>query len=181
MLWISSRVLPNRRSPVDKFVKASALFALLVLAACDRPPALRMDGVGQARVGMPLAQAQTSLGLTLPQGVEPNSCFFAASQTYPGVYAMLEGGALQRLDVREGTMETDTGLGVGDAASKVRDVYGAQVEVLPHKYDTSPGAQYLTVYSVDKRYALRFITAQGKIAGIQSGNAEPVQYVEGCG
>ena len=94
---------------------------------------------------------------------------------------MMSEGVLQRIDVRDGDMATDTGVAIGDPAARVREIYGAQVEVLPHKYEYASGAQYLTVYGPEKRHAVRFNTSGGKIATFQAGNAGPVQFVEGCG
>lgn len=173
-------------------MRTLALVSLLLLTACDsaappRPDAqqtsgLRMDGLADARVGMTLAEAQTALGpLVVPDGVDPKACFYAKPEKHPGVLIMMTGGALQRIDVRDGATGTDTGIHIGDAVSKVHETYAARVETLPHKYEWESGAQYLTVYDAPKTRAIRFVTSAGKVASFHAGNAEHVQYVEGCG
>jgi len=171
-------------------MRTLALFSLLLISACDNaaPPAateasgLRLDGLENARVGMTLKDAEAALGpLTVPSGVEPDACYYAKSETHPGVLVMMTGRALQRIDVREGATSTDTGIRIGDAVAKVHDAYGARVETLPHKYEWESGAQYLTVYDDTKTRAIRFVTSGGKVASFHAGNAEQVQYVEGCG
>jgi hypothetical protein len=117
----------------------------------------------------------------MPKAIDLNSCFYVRSDKYPGVLAMMMDGLLQRIDVRDGDMTTDTGVTIGDAAGRVHEIYGARVEVLPHKYEYASGAQYLTVYGPGKRHAVRFNTSGGRIATFQAGNAGPVQFVEGCG
>jgi len=171
-------------------MRTLAHFSFLLIGACDSaaPPAataasgLRSDGFENARVGMTLKDAETALGpLTVPSGVEPDACYYAKSETHPGVLVMMTEGALQRIDVREGATSTDTGIRIGDAVSKVHDTYGARVETLPHKYEWESGAQYLTVYDDTKTRAIRFVTSGGKVASFHARNAEQVQYVEGCG
>jgi hypothetical protein len=173
-------------------MRTLALVSLLLVGACDSaaPPAaeapevsgLRLDGLESARVGMTLTQAEAALGsLTVPSGVEPNACFYAKSETRPGVLVMMTEGALQRIDVREGATSTATGIRIGAAVAKVHDTYGARVETLPHKYEWESGAQYLTIHDDTKVRAIRFVTSGGKVASFHAGNAEQVQYVEGCG
>ena len=168
-------------------MRTLALISLLLLSACDsaappRADGLHMDGLEGARVGMTLTEAQAALGpLVAPSGVESDACFYAKSETHPGVLVMMTGGALQRIDVREGATTTDTGIRIGDAVTKVHETYGARVETLPHKYEWESGAQYLTVYDDAKTRAIRFVTSGGKVASFHAGNAEQVQYVEGCG
>lgn len=183
-------------------MRTLALAALLLLGACDNPappaaeapqtsgpqsPApqatgVRMDGLADARLGMTLKEVEAALGpLDVPSGIDPTACFYAKSATHPGVLVMMIGGALQRIDVREGATSTDTGIRIGDAVSKVHETYGARVETLPHKYEWESGAQYLTVYDDAKTRAVRFVTSAGKVASFHAGNAEQVQYVEGCG
>jgi hypothetical protein len=173
-----------------KPMRTLALVSLLLLSACDgaaptaapQATGLRLDGLANARVGMALTEAEAALGpLTVPSGVDPNACFYAKSETHPGVLVMMTEGALQRIDVREGATSSATGIRIGDAASKVQDTYGARVETLPHKYEWESGAQYLTIYDDTKTRAIRFVTSGGKVASFHAGNAEQVQYVEGCG
>jgi hypothetical protein len=164
-------------------MRPTALLTVLLLAACDRPAALRMDGLGAAKIGTPLAEVEAALGpLVMPSGVEPDSCFTARSGKYPGVLVMMMEGVLQRIDVRDGAMATATGVRIGDTADKVRKIYGDDVTELPHKYEWESGAKYLTVFTPDKSLAMRFTTTgDQKVARFQAGKAEPVQLVEGCG
>jgi hypothetical protein len=68
---------------------------------------------------------------------------------------------------------------VGDPVQKARTAYGDQLEVSPHHY-TGPEESYLTLWSIDRKTAIRFETLQGKIDRFHAGFAEQAQYVEGC-
>ena len=95
-------------------MRTLALISLLLLSACDsaappRADGLHMDGLEGARVGMTLTEAEAALGpLVAPSGVESDACFYAKSETHPGVLVMMTGGALQRIDVREGATTPPT-------------------------------------------------------------------------
>lgn len=161
------------------------LLASLALAGCSDPEVaggLTMDGLTPARIGMALADLEAAAGpLRVPDNVEAQSCFYVSSAKHPGVLYMMLDGTLQRIDVREGQVATDTGVRVGDPAQKVVEAYKGRVDVAPHKYDYESGAEYLTVFAPDKQRAVRFVTDGKNVTAIQSGNAEPVQFVEGCG
>jgi hypothetical protein len=130
---------------------------------------------------MTVTEVDEALEENVRAGGEGRECFMIRTSAFPGVHLMLIDGTLQRIDVREGAVATDTGVRIGDPVQKVHDTYGKTVEVLPHKYEWESGAQYLTIYDREKAVAIRFNTAAGKIASFQAGRMEPVQYVEGCG
>lgn len=170
-------------------MRAVFALALLALAACGGDPApqveaLTPDGIGPIHVGETLEKLTSDLAprLKLPANIDPKGCFFAPVDGAPERFLMFKAGALQRIDLRDiGPTRTDAGIAIGDLAEKVLQTYGDKVDIQPHKYDYAAGAQYLTVFSENKKRAIRYVTAGGKIAAIQAGNAEHVQYVEGCG
>ncbi len=173
------------------------IFAIAALGACSDEPAqsdaagltmaglamagLTMENLASVRIGMTRDELQAAAGpLPVPENADAASCFYLSRADRPGVLFMMVEDALQRIDVRAGATPTDTGLRIGDTAAKVHAAYGDSVDVQPHKYEWESGAQYLTVFSPDKTRALRFTTSGGKITSFQAGNADPVQWVEGC-
>jgi hypothetical protein len=165
-----------------------ALFAaaLLALAACgDDPapaaPSLGPDGIAPFRIGMTLEELHAAFGMTPPEGVDPGACLYIDSNDGPQLALMIQDGILQRIEAREAVVPLEHGLHLGDPAAKVHAAYGDKVEVQPHKYDYETGAQYLTIFTPDKKRAIRYITDGTKITAAHAGNAEAVQLVEGCG
>ena len=65
------------------------------------------------------------------------------------------------------------------ASLSVIERYGPRLLVKPHAYD-GPEEKYLTIYSKDKRYGVRFETDGVKVTRYYVGTAEAVQYIEGC-
>jgi len=67
---------------------------------------------------------------------------------------------------------------IGSSEAELRRLYGARLDVQPHKYD--PQGHTITYRSADGEFGLRFETSNGKVTAIQSGPWEHLHYVEGC-
>ncbi len=92
---------------------------------------------------------------------------------------MVIDGRAVRIDVDSPSIATLRGARVGDKAGVVRELYGRALVEQPHFYLGLPDL-YLTYFSRDRRYALRFETHEGVVSRYYLGYAEPAQYVEGC-
>jgi hypothetical protein len=75
-------------------------------------------------------------------------------------------------------LHTLSGARIGSSEAELRRLYGARLDVQPHKYD--PQGHTITWRSADGEYGLRFETSGGKVTAIQSGPWEHLNYVEGC-
>lgn len=183
--------------------------ALLGLAACSSPEqvpptsapptpqtsptptnALTAEGYGSLRIGMTRADVIAAMGATdNPDGVggpDPESCdMFHPSRAPEGLYVMLEHGVLTSIHLAsDSLLKTDRVLGIGDAAATVKQVYGPDAEVSPHKYADAP-AEYITVWttpdhdSAAARGVRYNVGTDGRVQGIAVGSPS-ILYVEGC-
>ncbi|MFN3536910.1 MAG: hypothetical protein ACK4Y4_05630 [Brevundimonas sp.] len=189
--------------------------AVLALAACGQPDepapetppaaeapaqtpdsnALSAQGWGPLRIGMTRVEITQALGPDANPdavgGADPEACDQYRPERAPeGVLLMLEQGVLTRISlIREATLTTDRGFGLGDSAADIKAAYGDAAQVSPHKYAEAP-AEYITVWSdgpstapyredAGARGVVYEIGADGNVSMIHAGGPS-IQYVEGC-
>ena len=141
---------------------------------------VREDGVGPVKIGITLAQLNAVLHekFSMPAEKADQGCFYVNPRGHDHIGFMIEDSRLVRIDVDEAGISTSFGIQVGDSEARARQVYGAGMNVMPHKYiDTG---HYLTVRSSDGKYGIRFEADNGKITTFYAGTYEAIQYVEGC-
>jgi hypothetical protein len=147
------------------------------------PPAtsarvLGLQGLGDLRIGQPIPSG----GSWAERGAqERDTCHTVTSPDYPGVYAIVEGGKVQRITVGQRSDVTlAEGIGVGASESDVKTWFAGFREE-PHKYEAAP-AKYLTApNAASGDPALRFeIGGDGKVKLIHIGMMPVLGYVEGC-
>ncbi|MGH8447418.1 MAG: DUF6624 domain-containing protein [Solimonas sp.] len=140
-------------------------------------------GVGPITLGMNLRQAiaASSLPLTVPDIYDSPDCTYAAAEHADGMPPlMLANGLVVRYDVIAAPIRTARGIGVGNTEAQVIAAYGkASVGVTAHAYGGVKD-HYLTVYSPDRRQALRFEIEGGVVTRYYGGWVKQVAYTEGC-
>lgn len=160
-----------------------AVFALLPAAQAEDRFVVRYDGFGPVLIGMTKAEVSAALGERLVQtsGAEDFECeYLHPTKHWKGVAFMFSRGRVARVDVREGTTETDSGIRIGDQIEKVKKAYGRKVNITPHQYIPEPEGKYLTVKSSNGKRAICFETDNGRIVTFYAGRFPEVEYVEGC-
>ena len=152
----------------------------VITAAAAKPWVIRLDGAGPVKIGMTLAQLSAALkeDFSMPTDEDEKVCFYAETSKHPGIAFMVENGRVSRVDVRERGPSTAAGVRVGGPEALVMKVYGQRLKVEQHAYD--PEAHYLTLYSANGRYGLRFETGDGKITSFYAGERHAIAYIEGC-
>lgn len=142
-----------------------------------------MNSIGPVKVGMTIAEAEGALNRKLVAEESFDSIdgclYYGAGPEMPGVAFMSINGVILRYDVFGHSARTLSGVAVGDAVERVFEIYGAKLDVTPHYY-SGPEESYLTIWSKDRKSAIRFETSSGKIQSFYGGNSRQVQYVEGC-
>jgi len=141
-----------------------------------------MTSLGKIHIGMSIGALERALGgkLPAPGDEDEKTCrYVSPTEHYDGVSLMLIDDRVARIDIGNPKILTISGAKVGDSQDDVLAIYGARMRVSPHAY-TSPDGTYLTMFSRDKRYGIRFETDHGKVSQYYVGTAEAVQYVEGC-
>lgn len=142
------------------------------------------DGFGQIQIGMTLDDA-VNMGLLNRNPNMNEKCDYV----YPAVGAgvpenvgvMVVKGTIVRIDVDTGAVTTDDGAKIGDSEDRIKNIYGDDVTVSPHKYN--PGWHYMTVLgdSASAGRAIVFETDGKKVTRYRAGELPEVQWVEGCG
>jgi hypothetical protein len=163
----------------------------LLLAAAFAPAAsapqgarwcLGLGSLGPVRTGMTVEQV---LGLADWPGLEraqpAGDCWYMHYRARGSDFdLMILRGTVVRIELN-GTsrLHTFSGAAIGSSESELRRIYGARLDVQPHKY-VSDG-HTMTWRSPDGAFGLRFETARDRVTAIQSGPWEQLNYVEGCG
>ena len=157
------------------------------VSAADK---LTAAGFGPLRIGMNRAEIEAALGPDANPdavgGPEPERCdMFRPARAPEGLLVMVVDGVLDSVWVsRNAAVETDRALNVGDTATEVKRVYGAEAVMTPHKYEAAP-SEYITVWSTTDHEGpsargLKYeIGSDGRVKTIAGGGAS-IQYVEGC-
>lgn len=167
-----------QKAPEQKAEPAIAPAAAPAAPAPAPAPAnvLGLEGLGTLRLGQAPPAAWTERGAQASE-----DCRTVTSPDFPGVYAIVTEGKVQRITVgQRSDVKLAEGIGVGASEDQVRQGFGGFREE-PHKYEDKP-AKYLTAPNAGSGDpALRFeIGADGKVKLIHVGLAPVLEYVEGC-
>lgn len=143
------------------------------------PKVLGLAGLGDLRIGeaVPKGSAWAERGAQTGE-----ACRIFTASTYPGVYAMVIDGKVQRITAgQRSDVKLAEGIGVGASEQEVRKWFAGFREE-PHKYEDAP-AKYLTApNAATGGSALRFeIGHDDKVKLIHIGLMPALAYVEGCG
>lgn len=178
-------------------MRAIALALLLSLAACQQDPpsqggrdasvpSLAVEGYGDMRIGMTLAEARQTSGQTLDapaleEGI-PGACSEQAYATTDGdqLWLMFEQDRLVRITASAEAPRSRTAqnVGVGSTDAEVRTAYQNVIEE-PAKYNDPP-AHDLIVWTVPNQSGIRFeVSAAGQVTQVHVGGPG-ILYVEGC-
>jgi hypothetical protein len=160
---------------------AATLVSGAVLAKYD--PRASMSGVGPIRIGMNERQLEDALQTRLPetQDASEDSCrVIEAGPRWPGTSVMLLDGRVARINVSKRGIPTLSGAGVGDLVSRVHSIYGGRLRASDHDFGAGEGMQYLTMFSQDRHYGIRFETDGERVTEYYVGTGEAVQFIEDC-
>jgi pyruvate/2-oxoglutarate dehydrogenase complex dihydrolipoamide acyltransferase (E2) component len=137
-----------------------------------------LEGLGDLKIGEPAPVG----GTWAERGAQTGAaCRTVSSPDYPGVYAIVTDGKVQRITVgQRSDVKLVEGVGVGSPEKDVKAWFGGFREE-PHKYQPAP-AKYLTApNAASGDPAVRFeIGADGKVSLIHVGLMPVLGYVEGC-
>lgn len=149
----------------------------------SEPPQVVTElGIDPIRVGMTLSEARALLPkLELGAGADSLGCDYPAIDGLPaGVLIMVDQGTVVRIDVRDSRVATAEGARVGDSEARIRELYGARVSEMPHKYTDG---RYLVVRASapdDTLHRIVFETDGRTVDRYRAGRMPQVMYVEGC-
>ena len=142
---------------------------------------LGLGAIGPVRTGMSAAQVLpladwSGLARRQPAG----ECWYLRYEGGGSDFdLMVIDDRVARIELKGASkLHTLSGARIGSSEAELRRLYGARLDVQPHKYD--PHGHTITWRSSDGEYGLRFETSNGKVTAIQSGPWEHLNYVEGC-
>ena len=142
---------------------------------------VRPDGFGPVKVGISLAALNRILhtSFSAPSDPDEHACFYVDVPKQAGVALMILNGRVARVDVNDNIkIITVEGIHVGDSENRALQAYGKRVKVTPHAYVT--GGHYLTIFSSDKKYGIRYESEDGAITRYYAGTAQAISFIEGC-
>lgn len=176
---------------------AALVVSLLALAACQQdPPAqgareasappLTVEGYGDMRIGMTIAEARQVSGQAMdnPALEEdiPGACSEQQYMTTDGdqLWLMFEGDRLTRVTASSEAPRTRTAqnVGVGSSDAEVRTAYQNLVEQGAH-YDDPPAHNLIAWTTPDQRGLLFEVNDAGVVTAVHAGTAS-ILYMEGC-
>lgn len=140
------------------------------------------DGYGPVRIGMTAGQLEDALGgkLTYLAGTEKGTCRYAdLGGDLRGASAMMIGDRLVRIDFKADTIETLSGIGIGDTVPKLLDAYRRRIYPTPHARK-APGRSDYMLLSADRKRGIRFETDRNIITTFYVGDNEAIKYTDGC-
>jgi hypothetical protein len=155
---------------------------LALLAAVAASP-VTLHGVGELRVGMPLAELRRMGAKEEFQSEDGVDCSY---WTVPreDVALMVSGRRVVRIDINNPKYRTPSGARVGMTEAEVRRIYGRALKVEPHPY-TGPEGHYLVYRAKGEPYGMIFETEPvdrkpARVVSFRVGLWKHVQLIEGC-
>jgi hypothetical protein len=109
---------------------------------------------------------------------DPEGCDQVALARVPSLTVMVVGGVIVRVETKDASLRTWSGVRVGDSEAKALKRYAGRVEVTGHRY--VDGGHYLTVRSAGRRHALVLETDGKTVTSVRAGLVPAAEYVEGC-
>lgn len=157
------------------------LLGFCTAALADGRWCLGVGSLGPIRAGMTVEEVLLLADWPgLPSRPESGECWYMNYQGGPSDFSlMIIGDRVVRIEIKgKSTLRTLSGAHVGTTESELKKMYGARLDVQPHKYDEH--GHTITLKSRDGDYGLRFETSRGKVTAMQAGPWEHLHYVEGC-
>lgn len=148
-------------------------------SAPPEPWAVSAHGAGPLQIGMRIPDLMPYLAEnTDTTGVGGGCRFVVVADAPDSVGFMVESGRLARIDVRGGPTPTVEGARIGDAESRIDELYPG-LRRMPHKYTDG---NYLVVIPVaaDTLYRYVFETDGERVTRYRAGLYPQVEWVEGC-
>jgi hypothetical protein len=179
-------------------VRAFALaLSVLALAACQQDPPsqgaretsvppLTVEGYGDMRIGMPIAEARQVSGQPMNnEALEPEIPGACSEQRYTTsdgdqLWLMFEGDVITRITASNEAPRTRTAqnVGVGSTDAEVRAAYENVIEEGAHYNE--PPAHNLLIWTVPDQSGLLFeVNEQGIVTAVHAGGPS-IRYMEGC-
>jgi hypothetical protein len=167
---------------VARLFVGTAVLCVATAALAASGWCLGMGGLGPIRAGMTVEQVIRLADFSGLERKHPaGECWYLRYQGGQNNFdLMIIEDKVVRLELKGTTkLGTFAGARIGTTEDQLKAMYGARLDIQPHKYDEA--GHTITLKSSAGDYGLRFETSHGKVTVIQAGPWEHLHYVEGCG
>lgn len=142
------------------------------------------EGYGDLKLGSTAEAAKQAWGGELNSSTpsEAGACYQLTPKwatDKADVAFMIEGDHFVRYDVTTSKEIAPDGGKVGMTEAELRELYGAKLQAIPHKY--VEGGKYLSVEAAGGAKLVFETGADGKVTSWRVGLPPQIDYVEGCG
>ncbi len=111
---------------------------------------------------------------------EDESCYHMHDpKGLPNVAVRIKDGKVVLFDIASRSIQTFSGIGIGDTMEKVQSTYGNKIQIESDHYEGKE-VPNLWLRSADGRYAVLFKVIAGNVSRITAGRVDAVSIVEGC-
>ncbi|MET3119850.1 putative small secreted protein [Undibacterium sp. GrIS 1.8] len=166
-----------------KIITSVSVSSLMLLGSANAKSELSdqrltFKGLGIIHIGMTETELMDG-GFELKEQLgDYSECFEQPLKSNENVLIMFERKRISRIEILSPKIKTNKGIEVGHTESQVKDIYGSQVQIEPHKYDDN--GHYMIVKSKNEKSAIVMETDGRRITIIRTGRLPSVQYIEGC-
>jgi len=109
---------------------------------------------------------------------DADSCaIYPAYFGHGATFVMLEQNRVTRVEIKDATLTTPAGIGIGSTVAQLKKVYGARLKA-ERPYDNGPQDWSYYLWSKSGN-GIRFDASNGRIHTIYAGN-KAIRYYEGC-
>jgi len=168
--------------PLMKRFLFFACASVAVTATAASSWCLGLSGLGPIRAGMTVEQVMRLADFSgLERKSAAGECWYLNYRGGSSAFdLMIIGGVVVRLELKgDSRLHTFGGARIGSSEDELKAMYGARLDVQPHKYEAN--GHTITLKSSSGEHGLRFETSGGRVTAIQAGPWEHLHYVEGCG
>lgn len=155
------------------------LMLAMMLAAEPWDAPMTMRGIGDLRIGAPVAALRAISASEERYPDEEVDCAYWRSDRWPGLAVMASGGRIVRIETEDPRYRTASGARVGMNEAEIRALYGARLRLEPHPY-TGPEGHYLVYRARGEPYGMIVETDGSRALSLRVGTWEAVQLIEGC-
>jgi hypothetical protein len=159
----------------------AAVPAVATAAPVTAQSRITQNGIGSARIGMTVAQAQRRTGQTIDyQSFDASNDDCGSARLLPtplGVTMLTTNLRIAVLYVAEPGIATRAGIEVGDRPRDLRAAYGSRLSSQPSKYE--PKARDYEVRFGNRKLVF-YVDAKRRITQIAGGRQPEIDFVEGC-
>ena len=147
------------------------LFATLVAAR------LGFTGLGPVQIGMTASELRSAAGEIIEDHAS-DECHYVRVKSQSGIFIMMTKGRVARIDMRDRSHATISGIRLGDSESAVKRAYRGRYTRTPHKYVEK--GHYFIIRSSDRKSAMVIETDGRHVTMIRAGKKPEAEWVEGC-